>query len=157
MASGTDGTTPVERLVDTASGWPGVTLGPHPYDGVEFRLEDYEFGHAHYGWESLHVNYPRRMRDSLIADRRTGEHPYFTNSGWTSYDVRSPEDVEDGLWLLRVSYLYRLLTRRENPAAQTARDAVDVVAELDELEVSGRVRELFEDVADGHGARALEP
>ncbi|MFB6131549.1 MAG: luciferase family protein [Salinigranum sp.] len=138
--------TPVERVVAAVRQWPGVSLGPHPYDGVEFLLDDYEFGHVHHGWRSLHVNYPRRMRDSLIEAGETAAHPYFPNSGWTSYDVETTADVDGALRLVRVSYLYRASARRGTPSGRTALEAVDVAAELDRLDVSERVRDVFEDV-----------
>ena len=155
MTGGTDGRTPVEQVVHTAKRWPAVTLGPHPFDGVEFHLDDYEFGHVHHGWESLHVNYPRRMRDALVDDGRTNEHPYFTNTGWTGRPLRTAGDVEDCLWLLRVSYLYRALTRREKPAGSAVLKAVDVPAELDDLGVSDPVRDVFEDVDEIGSLRRL--
>lgn len=143
-----EASTPVERVVETASRWPAVSLGPHSYDGVEFLLGDYEVGHVHHGWESVHVNYPRRMRDALVAEGRTGAHPYFSDSGWTSRRLASPDDVEAALWLLRVSYLYRVLTRREKPEGRTVLESVDVASELDDLGVSEAVREVFDDVVD---------
>jgi hypothetical protein len=146
MRAEEDGT-PVERVVATVRAWPGVSLASHPYDGVEFRFGEYEFGHAHYGWESVHVNYPRRMRDALVAAGRVREHPYFTDTGWTERSVASPADVGAARWALRLSYLYRALTRRDNDAARTAREAVDLEAELADLDVGDAVRAVFDDVA----------
>jgi hypothetical protein len=143
---GADDGTPVERVVAVVREWPGVSLAGHPYDGVEFRLDDYEFGHAHYGWESVHVNYPRRMRDALIAEGRASEHTYFSDTGWTERAVDAPADVGAAVWLLRVSYLYRAATRRHNDAARTARESVDVDAELAELGVSDSEAAVFSDV-----------
>lgn len=157
MATGSGDRTPIEELVDVAVDWPGVTLGPHSYDGVEFHLDDYEFGHAHYGWESLHINYPRRMRDALVEEGRTGRHQYFSNSGWTNRQIETSEDLEAGVWLLRLSYLYRALTRRHHPAAGAALDAVDVRAELDDLGVSETVRGLFEEVVDLDSVETAAP
>lgn len=138
--------TPVERIVETVSGWPGVNLAPHSYDGVEFRLDDYEFGHVHHGWRSLHVNYPRQIRDALIAAGRAERHPYFSDSGWTNYPVETTADVAHARWLLRLSYLYRASILRENPAAQTVRDEVDIVAALAKLDPDEDVRVVVEDV-----------
>jgi hypothetical protein len=148
MATRTDASNPVERLIDTASDWPELTIGPHRFDAVEFLLDGYEVGHVHRTGGTLDVNFPRRMRDALIEEGRTGEHRFVPESGWTSYRVRDVEDVDDGLWLLRVAYLYRVLTQRRKPTGQRILRDVDVVAELDDLEVSDRVRAIFEDVAE---------
>lgn len=147
-------TTPVERVVDVVRRWPAVTLAPHSYDGVEFRLGDYEVGHVHHGWESVHVNYPRRMRDALLEEGRSSAHPYFSDSGWTSRRLSTPDGVEAALWLLRVSYCYRALTRREKPEGRAVLESVDVAAELDELDVSGTVRGIFDGVAGGRSRHA---
>lgn len=156
MAGSSTRPTPIERLIDAGSGWPGVTLGPHPYDGVEFLLDDYEFGHAHRGWESLHINYPRRIRDALIETGRTNAHPYFSNSGWTSRPVDTDDDLEAGRWLLRVSYLYRALTRRRKPAGRAVLAGVDVETELDDLGVDGDVRAVFDDLLESTGIHRIE-
>ena len=152
-----EASTPVERVVEAASDWPAVSLAPHAYDGVEFRLGDYEVGHVHHGWESVHVNYPRRMRDALIAAGRTSAHPYFSDSGWTSRRLSTPEDVEPALWLLRVAYLYRSLTRRGKPEGRAVLESVDVVRELEDLEPGEPVRGLFDEVVDARSLRAVGP
>lgn len=145
MSDGTSNHTPVERVISVVSEWPGISLGPHPYDGIEFLLDNYEVGHVHHGWRSLHVTYPRRMRDALIEQGDAERHPYFSDSGWTNYPVETREDVGHARRLLRLSYLYRMSVLEGNPAAAAARDEVDVIDELDELGVSGAVRDVFED------------
>lgn len=158
MTTGSGDRTPIEELVEIVKGWPEVTLGPHSYDGVEFHIGEYEFGHVHFGWQSLHVNYPRRMRDALIGEGRTDRHQYFSNSGWTNRQIERLEDVEDGRWLLRLSYLYRALTRRRHSAEATAvLKAVNVGAELDDLGVSETVRDLFEEVVDPGSVETAAP
>jgi hypothetical protein len=62
--------------------------------------------------------------------------------------MNSEDDVDDGRWLLRVSYLYRALTQRNNPTGQEVIETVDVADELDELAVSDSVREIFENVTE---------
>ena len=62
--------------------------------------------------------------------------------------MNSTEDLDGGRWLLRVSYLYRALTQRNNPTGKEILENVDIAAELDELEISDSVREIFENVAE---------
>lgn len=145
MRGGTSNYTPVEQIIDAVNEWPGISLGPHPYDGIEFLLDDYEVGHVHHGWRSLHINYPRRMRDALIEQGEAERHPYFSNSGWTNHPVETRADVAHARRLLRLSYLYRASVLEGNPAAAAARDEIAVTDELDELGVSGAVRDVFED------------
>lgn len=153
MSSDTDSPTPVEKLIDAASEWPEITAGPHRFNAVEFLLADYEIGHVHRNGGMLDINFPKRMRDVLIEEGRTGEHHFVPNSGWTSYRLRSDDDVEDGLWLLRVSYLYRALTQRRKPIGEAVLADVDVAAELDDLDVSEQVRAVFENVVELNSLR----
>ena len=148
MRPTTDSQTPVDHLVADASAWPEVTVGPHRFDAVEFRLADHELGHVHRRGGLLDINFPKRLRDALVEEGRTGDHHVVPHSGWTSYRLRSDDDLDGGRWLLRLSYLYRALTRRRHPVGEAVLEAVDVAAELDDLEVSDRVRVVFEDVVD---------
>ena len=88
------------------------------------------------------------MRDVLLEEGRVEEHHYVPESGWTTFRMNSEDDVDDGRWLLRVSYLYRALTQRNNPTGQEVIETVDVADELDELAVSDSVREIFENVTE---------
>lgn len=156
MDNGTVVTGPVNQVVEVASTWPQITVGPHRFNAVEFLLDDYEIGHIHRSGGTLDVNFPKRMRDALIEEGRTSEHHVVPNSGWTTYRVRTEDDVEAGLWLLRVSYLYRALTQRRKPVGQGVLEAVDVGAELDDLGVSDRVRAIFDNVVEVNSLRRSE-
>ena len=148
------GRSPVEVIIERVRSWPGVSLGPHPYDGIEFLLGEYEFGHVHRGWESVHINYPRRMRDALIEAGETDPHPSFSESGWTSFDVadhdhdhdRESNPVDEALRLLRLSYLYRSLVRWHTPAGETALESLSVAEELAALDPNSTVRAMIEDL-----------
>jgi hypothetical protein len=143
----------VETIIDAASDWPEITAGPHQFNAVEFLLADHEIGHIHRDGGMLDINFPKRMRDILVEEGRTGEHHFVPNSGWTSYRVRTDDDVDDGLWLLRVAYLYRALTQRRKPIGQAVLAEVDVSAELDDLGVSDDVRAIFENVVELNSLR----
>ena len=138
---------PSDQLIDDASEWIGISTAPHRFNAVEFNLDDYEVGHVHQGG-TLDINFPRRMRDALIEEGSAEEHHYVPESGWTTYRMNSTEDLDGGRWLLRVSYLYRALTQRNNPTGEEILENVDIAAELDELEISDSVREIFENVAE---------
>ena len=153
MSSNTDSPTPVETIVDAASDWPEMRVGPHRFNAVEFLLADHEIGHIHRDGGMLDINFPKRMRDTLVEEDRTGDHHFAPNTGWTSYRVRSDDDVDDGLWLLRVSYLYRALTQRRKPVGQAVLADIDVAAELDDLGVSDDVRAIFENVVELNSLR----
>ena len=131
----------VARLVAEAESWPGVEASDHRFGGTELLLGPRELGHVH-GWGMLDVPYLRALREALVGAGETGVHHLLTDSGWTTFYVRSADDYEQARRLLRLSYLYHVATlqragRREAPD-------VDVAAELDALEPSEEVRAAFE-------------
>ena len=138
---------PVEQIIDEASEWTNIDVEPHRFNAVEFNLGAHEIGHVH-RMGSLDINYPKRMRDTLIDEGRTGEHHFVPESGWTSFTVDSADDVNDGLWLLRISHLYRALTKRNKPEGREVLENTDLEAELSEMDVSDAVMEIFANVAE---------
>ena len=144
-AEGTE--SPRDQLENEASEWVGISTAPHRFNAVEFNLDKHEIGHIHRRG-TLDINFPKRMRDVLLEEGRVEEHHYVPESGWTTFRMNSEDDVDDGRWLLRVSYLYRALTQRNNPTGQEVIETVDVADELDELAVSDSVREIFENVTE---------
>ncbi|WP_435153068.1 luciferase family protein [Haladaptatus sp. DFWS20] len=94
----------VEIIVTEVSGWDGIEAGEHRFGGAEFRLGPREVGHVHQ-WGILDIAFPRRVRDQLVKEGRTEPHHIFPESGWTTFRIEEADDVEDALWLLRLSYL----------------------------------------------------
>lgn len=84
------------------AGWPGVQVGPHRFGGVEFRLTRGELGHLHPNG-LLDIPLPRRVRDAAIAAGLAGPHHILPDSGWVSLKLRTPDDLQAGLTLLRQS------------------------------------------------------
>jgi hypothetical protein len=83
--------------------WPGVTGHPHRFGGTEYRLGRREIGHVH-GDSLVDVPLPRRLRDELVAGGRVRPHHVLPDSGWVSVPMRSPDDVDVALSVLRQSY-----------------------------------------------------
>ncbi|ADJ15180.1 luciferase domain-containing protein [Halalkalicoccus jeotgali] len=140
----TNSTSATDRgwIVETVSEWPGVETGPHRFGATEFTIDGREIGHIH-GGRTLDINFPKQMKERLIADERTGEHR-FAGGGWTTYRIESLEDVDHALRLCRLSYLYALLTRRRRPTGSTILAELDLDAELDRLDLDPDLRAMFE-------------
>ncbi|WP_224269175.1 luciferase family protein [Haloprofundus salinisoli] len=132
----------VDRLTADAATWPGIEVAPHRFDGSEFSLGPREVGHVH-RFGILDINYPKRLRDALVEDGRTGDHHVVPDSGWTTFRIRTDADVDAARWLLRLSYLYHVATLRQRPEFAETFGDVDVAAELDAMELSSRVRDIF--------------
>src|SRR5436309_11608142 len=94
----------VKALEDEVSTWPHVSVHSHRFGGREFRFGSAEVGHVHTGG-IVDIPFPRSVRDALLADGLVEEHHWAPNSGWTTFQMRSEEDLPHALWLMRLSYL----------------------------------------------------
>jgi hypothetical protein len=122
--------------------WPGAVAGPHRFAGREFSLGGTEFGHVHAG-RQIDVPFAKRVRDVVVAAGLADEHHLFPDSGWVTKYLRSPEDVAEGIDLLRVAYLYRVAASQRRADVDPAVAAVDVAAELDAMALPAGLREAF--------------
>lgn len=107
-----------ERIEVEVSGWPGVEAKPHRFNGVEFRVRGHEIGHLH-GDTLADLPFPRKVRERLVAEGKARLHHVLPETGWTSYRIRGPEDVEGALELFSLNY--DLLVSRGN--AKSAAEA----------------------------------
>ena len=96
--------------------WPGVERFPHRFGGVEFRLGKRELGHLH-GDALVDLPFPRTVRDELVAAGRARPHHVLPDSGWVSFWIESPGDVERAIALLRLAYDRALVARARAEAA----------------------------------------
>jgi len=95
----------VERLSD-------VNLGVHRYGGIGFFFRGKELSHIH-GNGLLDCFVGRTNRDLLL--RESGgvmAHHVFPRSGWISFFVKRPSDVERALELIQIACVYREKTER---------------------------------------------
>lgn len=94
----------VRMLESEVASWPGVSVHPHRFGGREFRFGKAEIGHAHMGGVVVDIPFPRAMRDALLAEGLAEEHHWVPNSGWTTFRVRREEQMQQAIWLMRLSY-----------------------------------------------------
>ena len=81
-----------------------------PVGGVEFRVNGHEIGHLH-GERLADLPFPVRMREELVGAGEAQVHHVLPQTGWVSYRIRQPEDVEGALELFRKNYA-RLTARK---------------------------------------------
>ena len=85
------------RIEREVGSWEGVTLHPHRFGGVAFRLGGRELGHIHRGgWADL--PFTARIREMLVETGRAGPHRAGVR-GWVSADLD-----EETIELFRLSY-----------------------------------------------------
>jgi Family of unknown function (DUF5519) len=88
---------------EAVGSWPGVTVAPHRFGGLEYLYGRKEMGHVH-GDRLADLPMPRRLRDELIAAGRAEPHHVLPETGWISVFISSPDDVEGVIQLFRMQY-----------------------------------------------------
>jgi Family of unknown function (DUF5519) len=91
------------QIVREVSSWADVTVSPHRFGGVEFRVGRRELGHLH-GSRWADLPFPVRVRDELIAAGRAERHHVLPESGWVTVRIHGAEDVTDVVDLFRMNY-----------------------------------------------------
>jgi hypothetical protein len=90
------------RIEREVGSWEGVSVHPHRFGGVEFRLGRRELGHIHAqhdgsgGWADL--PFTARIREMMVETGRAQPHRFGVR-GWVSADLD-----DDTVELFRLSY-----------------------------------------------------
>jgi hypothetical protein len=91
------------RITKTVTSWPGVTVQPHRFGGVEYVIGRREIGHLH-GDHLVDIPFPKKVRDEIVAAGRAQPHHILPETGWVSFHLRQESDVEQAIALLEESY-----------------------------------------------------
>jgi hypothetical protein len=86
-----------EMIHSAALSWPGVTAGSHRFGGTEYRLGKRELGHVH-GDYLIDIPFPKPVAG--LAE----PHHVLPQSGWISFYIKEPADIDQAIGLLRRSY-----------------------------------------------------
>jgi hypothetical protein len=92
-----------DQIVREVSSWSGVSLSPHRFGGLEFRVGRRELGHLH-GSRLADLPFPVRVREELVAAGKAESHHVLPQSGWVSYYIRDAGDVPHVVDLFRLNY-----------------------------------------------------
>jgi predicted DNA-binding protein (MmcQ/YjbR family) len=92
-----------EQIRAAVLAWQGMAAAPHRFGGVEFMLGKREIGYLH-GDHLLDVPFPRRVKDELVAAGLAKPHHILPESGWISFRIAAPGDINAAIALLRRSY-----------------------------------------------------
>jgi hypothetical protein len=91
------------RITEAVISWPGVTIHPHRFGGVQYGIGRREIGHIH-GDHLVDIPFPKKVRDEIVAAGRAQPHHVLPETGWVSFYVQQENDVEQAMALLRESY-----------------------------------------------------
>ena len=100
-----------KQILDTLSAWDGLAVAPHRFGGWEFKLGRREIGHIH-GDSLVDIPFPKKIRDEIVAAGGAQPHHVLPDTGWVSFYLREPGDVERALALLKRSYDIALRQKR---------------------------------------------
>src|SRR5262245_51931040 len=92
-----------ERIRGAVTAWPGITTAAGDYGETEFLSNGRSIGHVH-GGHQADIPFPRSIRDDLVAAGRTGPHHVHPDSGWTTLYIRTDDDADRAVELLRINY-----------------------------------------------------
>ena len=92
-----------EMIHKTVLDWPDVTAHLHRFGGTEYRLGKHEIGHIH-GDYLVDIPFSTKIRDELVAAGRAEPHHIFPDTGWVSYYLKQPADIDGAIDLLHYSY-----------------------------------------------------
>jgi len=107
-----------EQIVQEATSWPGVEVGPGSRGELSIRLGRRELGHLH-GDHAAHFGFPKQVWAELRSQGRIVPHPVFPDSvGPAARRIETGDDVRDVIALLRLNY-DRAIERRGLPSAVT--------------------------------------
>jgi len=129
----------IEHIKQTVTAWPGVTVSPHRFGGLEFNLGGVEIGHIHHNG-MVDIPFNSKIRSQLLAEHRAEPHHLLPETGWITFYIRSEADVEQAIWLFRLSYLF-YASRGSQKAA--LKGVLDVPSEVEALHPSDALLAAF--------------
>jgi hypothetical protein len=112
----------VEQEVST---WKNVSVHPHRFGGREFLFGAAEVGHVHTNG-IVDIPFPRPIHDVLLSKGLAGQHHWVPNSGWVTFSIRSEQDIEHALWLMRLSYLRYALKTANDPRGMLEQESEEL-------------------------------
>jgi hypothetical protein len=105
------------RIEREVASWEGVSVHPHRFGGVEFRLGRRELGHLH-GARWADLPFHRTLRNMLVETGRAQAHHVLPQTGWVSKHIRADADVDDVIGLFRLCYERARVARQVRAARQ---------------------------------------
>ncbi|MBW4437243.1 MAG: DUF5519 family protein [Pleurocapsa minor GSE-CHR-MK-17-07R] len=117
----------VNQVIETVSGWDGISAAPHRFGGVEFSLGNVEVGHVHLNNGMVDIPYTVKLREALVASGAAGLHHLLRDSGWITFYIRTAEDAAHAARLYRLSYLQKRARRDKSLTPESYAAQIDAL------------------------------
>lgn len=135
---------PIEqRIVSEVEQWDGVSIVEKRDGAVEFTYDGDDFGHVDDDDGSVDLPLSSKLRAALVEAGRTEPHPVYKESGWTTYWVKSEDDVEEAVNCLRLAYVYYVMKSSQEEGKESMAEGIDLDSELDAFGADKRTREVM--------------
>lgn len=92
-----------QRITAVVAAWDGVSSQAHHFGGVEYVIGKREIGHIH-GDQLVDIPFPKKLRDELVRAGKAEPHHILPKTGWASFYLREPADIDAAISLLAASY-----------------------------------------------------
>jgi hypothetical protein len=93
-----------DRIAAELESWPGVETGPGRFGSLRFVIGRRELGHLH-GDQIADLPLRPETARELIAAGQAREHRFTPEgSGWVTVELRSDDDADRVIELMRASY-----------------------------------------------------
>ena len=93
-----------ERIEAEVASWPGVETGPGRFGSLRFTIGRRELGHLH-GDQIADLPLRPDAARELIASGEAREHRFTPEgSGWVTVEIRSDDEADRVIALMRRSY-----------------------------------------------------
>jgi hypothetical protein len=132
----------VEQIIETVSSWPGTATGDGRFNSTTFQVGQRGIGHVHpHPWRLVDISYPQPLREQLLAEGHTEKHHVVPERA-TTFALESTDDIEQAVFLLRLSYLYHVSVLDRSPDTDERGETIDidVETEIQKLELSDELR-----------------
>jgi len=121
----------VQTFVDTVRAWDGIESEPHRFGGTEFKLGKVEIGHIHHSNGMVDIPFTVKIRVALVDEGQTSVHHVLPDTGWTTFLIRNEADLQQALWLMRLSYLHK--RGRRNAVERSEIEAMDLSHQVQQV------------------------
>ncbi|SRR5258706_73314 len=101
----------LDEIENEVLSWKKTSAHLHKFGGIQFNLNGKEIGHIHSNG-LLDILFSKEVKMQFVKEGRVNEHHIFKNSGWISFYIRTIDDKNLAIELLRRSYIKKMRSER---------------------------------------------